>query len=98
MFVFRFYQCFAKCKWQDQPKGRTNTCGERNAVWQLVFARDVLTLFPTGHAFSKSFASVLTSGRANSYSLCFGCLSSSRSLNLTAEEPLGGPIPYVSIR
>ena len=38
------------------------------------------------------------SGRANSYGLCFGCLTSSRSLNLTAEEPLAGPIPYVSIR
>ena len=24
-------------------------CGERNAVWHLGFARDVLALFPTGH-------------------------------------------------
>ena len=49
VFVFRFYQCFAKCKWKDQPKGKTKTFGERNAVWQLGFARNVLTLFPTGH-------------------------------------------------
>ena len=49
VFVFRFYQCFAKCKWKDQPKGKTETCGERNAAWQLGFARDVLALFPTGH-------------------------------------------------
>ena len=38
------------------------------------------------------------SGRANSYRLCFGCLSSSRSHNLTPEEPLAGPISYVLIR
>ena len=40
---------FCEMQMEDQPKGRTNTCGERNAVWQLGFARDVLALFPTGH-------------------------------------------------
>ena len=58
VFVFRFYQCFAKCNGKDQPKGRTETCGERNAVWHLGFARDVLASF-TDWPFSKSFANVL---------------------------------------
>ena len=68
VFVFRFYQRFAKCKWKDQPKGRTETCGERIAVWQLGFARDVLALFPTGHLARVSQAFRKRSGRANSYS------------------------------
>ena len=58
-----FYQCFVKCKWEGQTKGRTETCGERNAVWQLGFARDILTLFPTGHLARVSQAF----WRANSY-------------------------------
>ena len=49
VFVFRFYQSFTKCKWKDHLEGRTETCGERNAVWQLGLGRDVLALFPTGH-------------------------------------------------
>ena len=49
---------FCEMQMNDKPKGRTEICCERNAVWHLGFARDVLPLFPTGHL-SKSFASVL---------------------------------------
>ena len=102
VFVFIFYQCFAKCKCKDQPKGRTETCGERNAVWQLGFARDALALFPTGQLARVSQAYVSQAFWAGKWlqsnSLCFGCFFSSISLNSTAEEPLAGPIPYVSIR
>ena len=40
---------FCEMQMKDQPKGRAEACGERNTVWQLGFARDVLALFPTGH-------------------------------------------------
>ena len=68
VFVFRFYQCFAKCKCKDHSKVRTETCGERNPVWQLGFARDVLALYPTGHLARVSQAFRKRSGRENSYS------------------------------
>ena len=66
VFVFRSYQCFAKiakCKWKDHPEGRTETCSERNAIWQLRFGRVVLALFPTGHLARVSQAFSVVAGK-----------------------------------
>ena len=73
MYLYLDSTVFCEMQMEDHPEGRTDTCGERSAVWQLGFGRDVLAVFLTDH-----LARVLQAfWWANGYSLCFGRLSSS---------------------
>ena len=40
-----FLSVFCEMQMKDHPEGRTETFGERNAVWQLGFGRDLFLLF-----------------------------------------------------